>query len=58
MRAHWDAQIALGHVPTGRELNEAAGVDLSSSLGRMRRGKWQREALAAVEAITGERVPA
>ena len=41
MREHWERQIAAGRLPTGAELNEAAGV--TSSLGRQKRTAWLAE---------------
>lgn len=43
MRVYWDAQIAQGVIPSGADLNRAAGVPHTSSLGRQRARVWVQE---------------
>jgi len=44
MRAYWDREVAAGRDPSGADLNRAAGVSPSSSLGRQYRAQWIAEA--------------
>jgi hypothetical protein len=43
MRAHWDAEVAAGRIPTGAALNRAAGKDPNYSLGKRYAAAWKRE---------------
>jgi hypothetical protein len=51
MRAHWDAQVAEGRIPTGAALNRAAGKDPNYSLGK--RARATHTALGADAPVTG-----
>ncbi|HKT04898.1 MAG TPA: hypothetical protein VJT31_35740 [Rugosimonospora sp.] len=42
-RAHWDAQVAQGTVPSGAELTRVAGLSAESGLGRRWARDWSRE---------------
>jgi hypothetical protein len=41
MRAHWDAEVAEGRIPTGAALNRAAGKDPNYSLGKRYAAAWR-----------------
>ena len=43
MRAHWDAEVAEGRIPTGAALNRAAGKDRNYSLGKRYAAAWRAE---------------
>ncbi|MGW5364445.1 hypothetical protein [Actinopolymorpha pittospori] len=43
MRSHWDAETAAGRVPSGADLNRAAGKDAGASLGRKYASEWRAE---------------
>jgi hypothetical protein len=43
MREHWDAHISDGVLPSGGDLNEAAGKDRGYSLGKRYAKKWRQE---------------
>ena len=43
MRAHWDAEVAEGRIPTGAALNRAAGKDPNYSLGKRYAAAWRAE---------------
>nr|WP_238361909.1 hypothetical protein [Actinopolymorpha pittospori] len=43
MRTHWDAETAAGRVPSGADLNRAAGKDAGASLGRKYASEWRAE---------------
>lgn len=43
MRAHWDAEVAAGRIPTGAALNRAAGKDRNYSLGKRYAAAWRAE---------------
>ncbi|MFD2081568.1 hypothetical protein SAMN05421678_106268 [Actinopolymorpha cephalotaxi] len=43
MRRHWDAEVAAGRMPSGADLNRAAGKDAGASLGRKYAGEWRSE---------------
>ena len=43
MRAHWDAEVAEGRIPTGAALNRAAGKDPNYSLGKRYAAAWRTE---------------
>jgi len=43
MRAHWDAEVAEGRIPTGAALNRAAGKDANYSLGKRYAAAWRAE---------------
>ena len=40
MRAEWDKAIAAGRIPTGGDLNRAAGKNSEYSLGKKHRRRW------------------
>lgn len=50
MRAHWDAEVSAGRVPSGADLLRAAGLEATSSLGRQRRARWITELPAEMRA--------
>ncbi len=43
MRAHWDAEVAKGRIPTGAAVNRAAGKDPNYSLGKRYAASWRAE---------------
>lgn len=56
MRAHWDAEIAGGRIPSGADLNRAASKDPKYSLGKKYARTWRQELPEAfVEAVEAGR---
>jgi hypothetical protein len=51
MRACWDTAIKTGRVPSGAELNEAAGKPRDYSLGKRYAQRWRQELPAAFIAL-------
>lgn len=64
MRDYWDAEISKGRIPSGADLNEAAGNKRSASLGTNNLKKWRAEpeaqkiiAAQLAESADGETAP-